>query len=64
MYTQWCVNSFPEEDFKDKGKLYKPSSKLQDLTQQFSTAERAASYKSEKSDRPEKPGKKLSLIHI
>ncbi|KAG0717299.1 U2 snRNP-associated SURP motif-containing protein [Chionoecetes opilio] len=49
-----------KEDNKDKGKLYKPTSKLAELAEKFSSAEKAAQYatvRAEK-DRPDKPGKK------
>merc|ERR1712106_417731 len=50
-----------KEDNKDKGKLYKPTSKLAELAEKFSSAERAAQYNNKHdppSDRPDKPGKK------
>ena len=51
---------FLEEDTKDKGKLYKPTSKLQPKDEGLSTAERAQAYaKLLSSDRkPERLGKK------
>ncbi|XP_071542490.1 U2 snRNP-associated SURP motif-containing protein isoform X2 [Panulirus ornatus] len=49
-----------KEDTKEKGKLYKPTSKLAELAEKFSTAEKAAQYASSRveKDKPEKPGKK------
>ncbi|KAF2349465.1 hypothetical protein FHG87_019780 [Trinorchestia longiramus] len=46
------------EDSKDKGKLYKPTSKLAELAEKFSSAEKAAQFKANLADRPDKPGKK------
>ena len=52
----FCIS---EEDSKEKGKLYKPTSKLAELAEKFSSAEKAAQYKhSTSSERPDKPGKK------
>ncbi|XP_076053103.1 U2 snRNP-associated SURP motif-containing protein isoform X2 [Oratosquilla oratoria] len=47
-----------KEDTKDKGKLYKPTSKLAELAEQFSSAEKAAQYSTVRSEKPDKPGKK------
>uniref|UniRef100_A0A2P2I2R0 U2 snRNP-associated SURP motif-containing protein-like n=1 Tax=Hirondellea gigas TaxID=1518452 RepID=A0A2P2I2R0_9CRUS len=48
-----------KEDGKDRGKLYKPTSKLAELAEKFSSAEKAAQFKGVGgSDRPDKPGKK------
>ncbi|MPC82190.1 U2 snRNP-associated SURP motif-containing protein [Portunus trituberculatus] len=49
-----------KEDTKEKGKLYKPTSKLAELAEKFSSAEKAAQYASIRADKdkPEKPGKK------
>ncbi|XP_047496387.1 U2 snRNP-associated SURP motif-containing protein-like isoform X2 [Penaeus chinensis] len=50
-----------KEDTKEKGKIYKPTSKLAELAEKFSSAEKAAQYlttnKVER-DKPERPGKK------
>ncbi|KAK4313057.1 hypothetical protein Pmani_015576 [Petrolisthes manimaculis] len=49
-----------KEDTKEKGKLYKPTSKLAELAEKFSSAEKAAQYAGNRieKDKPEKPGKK------
>ncbi|XP_042210542.1 U2 snRNP-associated SURP motif-containing protein-like isoform X2 [Homarus americanus] len=49
-----------KEDTKEKGKLYKPTSKLAELAEKFSSAEKAAQYSNLRVDRdkPDKPGKK------
>lgn len=52
-----------KEDTKEKGKLYKPTSKLAELAEKFSSAEKAAQYAStspraERGDKPDRPGKK------
>ncbi|XP_050714698.1 U2 snRNP-associated SURP motif-containing protein-like isoform X3 [Eriocheir sinensis] len=49
-----------KEDTKEKGKLYKPTSKLAELAEKFSSAEKAAQYANNRveKDKPEKPGKK------
>ena len=49
---------FTEEDAKDKGKLYKPTSKLAELAEKFSSAEKAAQFKANAADRLDKPAKK------
>lgn len=57
-YTEfYCIS---EEDTKEKGKLYKPTSKLAELAEKFSSAEKAAQYANNRveKDKPEKPGKK------
>lgn len=48
-----------EEDTREKGKLYKPTSRLEELRDKFSSAEKAAQYGSGRmTDKPERPGKK------
>ncbi|XP_066975259.1 U2 snRNP-associated SURP motif-containing protein isoform X1 [Macrobrachium rosenbergii] len=51
-----------KEDTKEKGKLYKPTSKLAELAEKFSSAEKAAQYASTSPrgdrDKPDRPGKK------
>lgn len=57
-------NLFPllihaEEDTREKGKLYKPQSRLTELADKLSTAERAQEYARLLGDRkPDRPGKK------
>ncbi|RXG51074.1 U2 snRNP-associated SURP motif-containing protein [Armadillidium vulgare] len=48
-----------KEDTREKGKLYKPTSKLEELRVKFSSAEKAAQHGGVRpADRPERPGKK------
>jgi U2-associated protein SR140 len=48
-----------EEDTREKGKLYKPQSRLTELADKLSTAERAQEYARLLGDRkPDRPGKK------
>lgn len=49
-----------EEDTKEKGKLYKPSSRLSESIEKMTSAERAQEYARFLSDRskPDRPGKK------
>lgn len=53
-----CVE-FPEEDTREKGKLYKPQSRIAETTEKTTAAERAQEYAKLLSDKkPEKPSKK------
>lgn len=48
-----------EEDTREKGKLYKPQSRLSELADKLTTAERAQEYARLLGDRkPDRPGKK------
>lgn len=52
---------FSEEDTREKGKLYKPQSRLSELADKLSSAEKAQEYArllGDKSNRPDRPGKR------
>ena len=56
MHLLICYRVLTGEDFKEKGKLYKPAAKLG--AEKPSTLEKLSSPKASAGERPDRPGKK------